>query len=153
MRHTLARLRGGRLLIDTPKTAKSRRTVPLPDLAIEALRNQGVRAREAQLLAGGRWTPNHLVFSSSRGTPLREAHVLNRLHRVLAAAGIPRHSMHDLRVTYSTNLAVLGVHPRVAQELLGHSRIDTTMRIYTAAVPSAMRDAADQLDRLYSRAS
>jgi integrase len=58
--------------------------------------------------------------------------------------------MHDLRSTYATNLAALGVHPRVAQELLGHGRIDTTMRIYTSVVPSALRDAAAGLDSVLS---
>ena len=77
---------------------------------------------------------------------LREAHVLKQYHRVLADWAIGWHTMHDLLSTNATNLAALGVHPRVAQELLGHSRIDTTMRIYTAAVPEAMRDAAQRID-------
>lgn len=59
--------------------------------------------------------------------------------------------MHDLRSTYSTNLAALGVHPRVAQQLLGHGRFDTTMRFYTAVIPSALRDAASSLDVILGR--
>ncbi len=101
---------------------------------------------ERQLAAGSRWTPNDLVFPSRVGTPLREAHVLKRYHRVLADADIGWHTMHDLRSTNATDLATLGIHPRVAMEMLGHARIETTMRVYTAVVPEAMRDAAKRID-------
>ena len=148
VRLALSRTRGGKWDLDEPKTAKSRRVLPLPEYAIEALRDQQARVEEMHRADGNRWQPNKLVFPSTVGTPLREAHVLAAFHRVLARAGIPRHSMHDLRDTYATNLAVLGTHPRVAQEMLGHTRIDTTMRIYTAVVPEAMRDAANRLDTL-----
>ena len=99
-------------------------------------------------MAGTRWKVNDFVFPTTVGTPLREAHVLELLHDVLTKAGLPRHSLQNLRSTYATNLVTAGVHPRVAQELLGHGRIDTTMRIYATAVPSAMREAADNLDAM-----
>jgi len=146
VRHTLSRVRGGPPNLAEPKTPKSKRVMPIPPIALEALQAQRVRVREAQLLAGSRCNPNDFVFPSTVGTPLREAHVLKRLHDVLERAGLPRHNMRNLRSTYATNLVTVGVHPRVAQELLGHGRIDTTMRIYATAVPSAMRDAADNLE-------
>jgi integrase len=146
VRHTLSRVRGGPPDLAEPKTPKSRRVMPVPPFALEAVLDQRIRVREAQLLAGPRWKANDFVFPSTVGTPLREAHVLKRLHDVLERAGLPRHNMRNLRSTYATGLVTIGVHPRVAQELLGHGRIDTTMRIYATAVPSAMREAANNLE-------
>jgi integrase len=52
------------------------------------------------------------------------------------------------------SLALAGnVHPKVVQERLGHSRIETTMDIYSHSTPELQRDAADQLDALIEAAS
>jgi site-specific recombinase XerD len=58
----------------------------------------------------------------------------------LELAGIPfedaqgrRLDLHALRVTFGTNLSVAGVSPRVAMELMRHSDIKLTMKIYTDA--------------------
>lgn len=71
---------------------------------------------------------------------------LPRFKRDLALAGIPfedetgrRFDFHALRVTFGTNLSVAGVSPRVAMEMMRHSDIKLTMRIYTdvAQLPTA----------------
>lgn len=61
-----------------------------------------------------------------------------RFKKDLALAGIPfedetgrRVDLHALRVTFGTNLSVAGVAPRVAMEMMRHSDIKLTMRIYT----------------------
>lgn len=41
------------------------------------------------------------------------------------------YTLHSLRYTYAHMLAVKGVHPKVAQRLLGHSTIGLTLDIYT----------------------
>lgn len=41
------------------------------------------------------------------------------------------------------------VHPKVVQEMLGHSRIGVTLGTYSHAVPSMQRDVADKLDHLF----
>jgi integrase len=42
-----------------------------------------------------------------------------------------RIDLHALRVTFCTNLLNAGAHPRVVQELMRHSDIKLTMRVYT----------------------
>jgi hypothetical protein len=90
-----------------------------------------------------------LVFPSGLGTPLNESHVLARFQRVLAGAGLPKRRMHDLRHTYATRLFALGQHPRAVQDLLGHSRFEITMNLYTATVPEVLREAADRMDSVF----
>ena len=57
--------------------------------------------------------------------------------------------MHDLRHTYATRLFALGQHPRAVQDLLGHSRFEITMNLYTATVPEVLREAADRMDSVF----
>src|SRR5439155_26842299 len=98
------------------------------------------------------WQELDLVFPSTRGTPLNESHILPRFQRVLADAGLPKRRMHDLRHTYATRLFALGQHPRAVQDLLGHSRFEITMNLYTATVPEVLREAADRMDSVFERA-
>lgn len=76
---------------------------------------------------------------------------LPRFRKDLELAGIPfvdaqgrRFDLHALRVTFGTNLSVAGVAPRTAMELMRHSDIKLTMRIYTDAsqLPTAAAVAA-----------
>ena len=48
---------------------------------------------------------------------------------------------HDLRHTHATVMLLQGVHPKVVQERLGHSKMSTTMDIYSHVVPSMQKDA------------
>lgn len=60
------------------------------------------------------------------------------MRRDLVAAGIPfqdehgrRADFHSLRMTFGTNLTLSGAAPRVVMELMRHSDIKLTMKIYT----------------------
>ncbi len=44
-------------------------------------------------------------------------------------------------------MAVQGVPPRVAMELLGHAQISTTMNVYAHVAPELQRDAADRVSQ------
>ncbi|MGH2796502.1 MAG: tyrosine-type recombinase/integrase [Thermoleophilaceae bacterium] len=62
---------------------------------------------------------------------------------LLAQAGRPRSvRFHDLRHSYASIALAQGVHPKVAQEALGHSTIAVTMDLYSHVVPTLQRDAA-----------
>jgi len=46
---------------------------------------------------------------------------------------------HSLRVTFITNLARGGVHPRIAQALARHNTVELTMKTYTKLGPAEER--------------
>lgn len=54
--------------------------------------------------------------------------------------------LHDLRHTYGSRLVLDGVNLRVVQYLMGHSKIDITMRVYSHCRAS---DAQKELRRVY----
>ena len=59
---------------------------------------------------------------------------------------LPRIRFHNLRHTHATQLLLAGVHPKIAQERLGHSTIATTMDIYGHVSDTMQEDAAAKID-------
>ncbi len=150
VRRTLVRTSQGWSWAD-PKTAKGRRTIALPDLAVEALRQHRVRQLEERLRAGALWADIDLVFPNQTGKPLERQNVVKRSFRpLLIRAGMPSSRFHDLRHSAATLLLSLGEHPKVVQERLGHSTIGVTMDTYSHVLPDMQRKAAAKLDALFS---
>ena len=93
-----------------------------------------------------------LVFPSQRlGQPMDAAGVSRRLHRALAAVGLPRIRFHDLRHTTATLLLGEGRSPREMMELLGHSQISLTMNTYAHVLEAAKVQAAAAMDAVLTR--
>jgi len=53
--------------------------------------------------------------------------------------------VHGARKTCGSLLAALDVHPRIAMQILRHSKIGLTMEIYTEVPSAATRDALKRL--------
>ncbi|MGY0059663.1 hypothetical protein ACWY4P_24460 [Streptomyces sp. LZ34] len=60
---------GGELRLVLPKTRSSERTIPLPPVAVSALRAHQERQAQERAAAGMAWQENGLVFPSRIGTP------------------------------------------------------------------------------------
>jgi integrase len=69
--------------------------------------------------------------------------------RLLQRAELPNIRFHDLRHSAASFLVKLGVHPKVVQEILGHSNISMTMDIYSHIFPSMQQEAMNKLDDLF----
>lgn len=149
VRRALQRL-GGRATFVEPKTARSRRTVPIPPSTRAVLSEHRRRQREEQMLFGLAFEAQDLVFCTADGRPLNPSSVCIRLHLTLKRLGLPQIRVHDLRHTAATHLLVRGVHPKVVQDLLGHSTIAITLDIYSHVMPSLARDATEHMEDFFS---
>lgn len=56
---------------------------------------------------------------------------------------------HDLRHSTATLLLGQGVHPKIVQEILGHSEISMTLNTYSHVLPTMQKDAMGTLDKLF----
>ena len=149
VRVSLQRIDGKPQLVET-KTDKSRRTIKLPQFAVAALRAHRARQAEERLVAGSRWHKEWgLVFTTTIGTPIDRRNLLRRFREILTAANVPSHRFHDLRHTAASLLFAQDVRPKVVQEILGHSRIETTLNIYTHLLPELHDAAAEKMDALF----
>ncbi len=128
-------------LIGSPKTKGSRRILPMPDALISQLQRfdgQSIRQSEEQL-----------VFHTRNGTPYSDT---NLLHKFLKPAGrklgMPWLNWHTLRRTHATLLQHAGATLREAQAQLGHTKMSTTLEIYTLPIAAAQRQAVENLSRM-----
>jgi integrase len=60
--------------------------------------------------------------------------------------GLPRIRFHDLRHAHTTHLLGAGVHPKVASERLGHSKVGITLDLYFHVMPGMQEEAAARVD-------
>jgi len=51
-----------------------------------------------------------------------------------------------MRHTHATHLLASGVHPKVASERLGHSKVGLTLDTYSHVLPNMQADAAALVD-------
>jgi len=150
VRNQLQRI-DGRLTLVPPKTAKSRRTLVMPPLIVDALREHEKRQVAEKIWAGSKWKESNLVFANRTGGPTQARRVIEQFHDLLERAGMRRIRFHDLRHSCATLLLVQGVSPRVVMEVLGHSEIALTMNAYSHVVPELQRDAADRMQAILER--
>jgi integrase len=134
-----------------PKTQKSRRSVVLAPFAVEALKEHRIRQLETKLKAGQAWQEHDYVFCTSIGTHLNPNHVVVEFKKLLKQAELPNIRFHDLRHSAATLLLSLGVHPKVVQEVLGHTEISMTMDIYSHVLPGMQHEAMGRLDDVLKR--
>lgn len=148
VRRSLARAHGNGWELAEPKSARSRRTIPLPARARQAIETQRTRQRFAEKAAGTAWANRDgLVFTDAVGRPLRPEAVSRDFGKARDLAGVPRIRFHDLRHSAATALLTAGVPLVVVSEWLGHSGVSITASAYAAVVPELLTEAADAMDR------
>lgn len=140
------------LRVKAPKTKRGRRPVVLPASAVEVLRSHKVAQAEERLALG--LGKSDLVFTRVDGDMIKPNSFSSWVARVAKRAGVS-HIMpvRGLRHTHITNLLLANVHPKVASERAGHSRVGFTLDRYSShVIPSLQEDAAARIDAGLSKA-
>ena len=136
------------------KTERSRRTLGLPQLAIEALRGLLESQADERLLAGERWQDTEVVFTTHLGTPLDAGNVRKMFKRVCIAAGIgddwtPR----ELRTSFVSLMSHHGVSIEEIARLVGHASTRTTEVVYRRELRPVITTGAEIMDEVFGEAS
>jgi integrase len=138
--------------VEGPKTASSRRTLPLPDFALVALQKHRAGQLEMRLKAPA-WDDKGLVFPNDTGGYLWVDPLRRQLKKLLQEAGLPQIRFHDLRHSAATILLAMGVNAKVIQERLGHSHVSITLGVYGHVTESMQREATAKLDDQFKRST
>lgn len=133
-----------------PKTPSSRRTIPIPDFAMDALQRHRVRQLE-QRLAASQWEEHGLVFPNGHGKYLSVKTMSFQFKKLLEKAGLPSIRFHDLRHSAATILLAMGVNPKVVQERLGHSNISITLGVYGHVSEGMQQEATNKLNEQFKK--
>jgi integrase len=128
------------------------RTVALTALAIEELRHHKVWQAEELLRVGVRQTDDMYVVVQADGQPPKPNSLTHEFVRFIATPALPRIRFHDLRHSHATHLLASGVHPKIAQERLGHANVATTLDLYSHVLPGMQADAACRVDEALRQA-
>jgi integrase len=89
------------------------------------------------------------VFRTRHGKPLSDSNLLHRhLKPAGAKIGAPWLNWHTLRRTHATLLQVAGASLKDAQAQLGHSKMSTTLEVYTVPIPAQLPVAVENLSQL-----
>jgi integrase len=151
VRQQLQRIRG-ELFLAPVKTQAGRRGLPLLDLAHQALKLQSGRQAAYRADMGSAWPETGLVFTTRTGRPIEPRNLVRSFRRICDQNKIRLIKVHHLRHTVGSLLKDLGVPARDAQTILGHTRISTTLEIYTDTDEEARRDALTRLHGLLDQA-
>ena len=136
---------GGWQLLE-PKTPKSRRTVPLPAVALDALKLHRKRQAAEQLAAGASYERHGLIFADQHGAPLHwDAIARTHFADLLTQADLPPIRAYDLRHSCASLLLSQGINPKIVSERLGHATVTLTLDTYSAVLPGLQEDATAKL--------
>lgn len=138
-----------KLIFQEPKTEAGKRTIPLPDNVLTELKEHRKRQYEEKLRAGALYEDNDLVFCTEIGKVLEPRNFLRTFYCLVKKAEIPHINFHALRHTYATRLLEANEHPKVVQEILGHSDITMTLNTYSHVMPEIKMAAAQKLNHLF----
>ena len=89
------------------------------------------------------------MFSNPLGDFIDPNSIPQKFYILLAEIGLPHIRFHDLRHSTASILLSMGVHPKIVQEVLGHSTISITVDIYSHSLPSMQREAMQKLNDLF----
>ncbi len=136
MRKEQADLANATVWIPDSKTPNGVAEVPLPPIAVEALRNQIALAK-----------PGDYVFPNERNPRVHQKSLKRVWHATLKKAGIPYFRIYDLRSTYATRLSAGGVTDEWVTQLLrqGDSQV---FKKYSQMKLTMKREAQEKLNRL-----
>ncbi len=143
---------GGVLRVRKAKSRSGIRAIALDTETLDVLRAHRLAEMRKERELGRAWPATGLVFTSPIGLAISESTLYFRWDRIRKAAGLPDVHFHDLRHQQGALLARLGVHPKVAQERLGHANFNLTMATYTAVGAEQQRAAADAVGGVLGRA-
>lgn len=129
-RNGVTSVRGREVKVGKPKSASSKRDVPLNQAAIDAIKDL-----RSELYFG----ENAPLICDESGAYTRPVNFRKRYYRIIKAAGIERKGLHSLRHTFATTLvngvklpdgSIKSLTPRQVADLLGHSTSQITELYY-----------------------
>ena len=126
-----------KILISSPKSQCSLRTIPIPNEIMLLIQNQS-SAKESFLLTG---TPEKFIEPRT---------MQNHFQKVLRSNNIQKANFHCLRHTFATRCVEVGFDVKSLSEILGHANVNITMNRYVHPTMDLKRENMDRLSILFA---
>lgn len=136
----------GELFIDSPKSENSIRTVTLPEFVIKELKKlKSIQIEQSfQLLDS--YKSNPAIFKMEDGSCMPDKKAYYWFQTFCKHNNLPFSGIHRLRHTHASLLANLGSDMVQVSNRLGHSKLSTTLNIYTHMFENKDTSMAEKLD-------
>ncbi len=141
---------GGSAVENDPKSASSRRTLPLPDRLVTVLRAAKARQARERLALGADSGPWEYVVSNEAGRPYHPQVLCRYWASAVKAAGVRHIKLHAARHTCATLMHLQGVPVAVIAAWIGHKDASLTMKPYAHSQDEALKAAGATLNRVVS---
>jgi integrase len=119
---------------------------------IEQLKAWRIKQAQEFLRIGTRPAEDSFVVTREDGQPLQPNSLTHEWTRLLQGSTLPRARLHDMRHTHATQLLKEGIHPKIASERLGHSKVGVTLDLYSHVLPGMQEDAVAKVDAAFRKA-
>lgn len=139
---------GGHAVENDPKSAMSRRTLPLPDRLVSVLRTAKARQAAERLAAGSAYRSGEYVVSNEVGDPYHPQVLSRYWQDAVKSAGLRPIKLHAARHTAATAMHLAGVPIAVVAAWIGHKDASLTMRLYAHSQDDALKAAGDTFNRV-----
>ena len=140
------------LVIGDTKTVCSKRTVPMPDILVEALKEYFNKQKQKQSKLGISFTDNDsFVFCNDEGNLRTYSGTKKIFYTFLKSHNLQKYHIHfhTLRHTFSNTLFEADQNPKVIQSLLGHKDVKTTITTYNSVDKSYFDKATKVFNEQY----
>jgi integrase len=138
---------GTDIIIGSPKSGRSR-VVSVGSNAMEEIRTWRRTQAEQLLRLGVRQTNETFVCTRADGSQIAPNALTVEFWRLAKRLGLQVH-YHSLRHGHATALLLAGVHPKIAQERLGHHSVAFTLDRYSHTIERLHDDAAGKIDGIF----
>jgi integrase len=126
-----------------PKSGRGR-IVDLSEMAVAELRKHREQQESKLEQLGARLTRDSFVYVMWNGEPVKP-NTFTTMWGQWSAGRKPRVRFHDLRHAHATHMLASGIHPKIAQERLGHSTVSITLDLYSHVLPGMQAEAAKKV--------
>jgi len=132
------------------KTEKSRRSLELPQVAMEALEDLMEQQADERRAAGAQWHDAGLVFTTATGNALDAANVRKMFRVVCRSAGIGDHwTPRELRHAFVSFMSQQAMATEEIARLVGHSSSRTTEVVYRHELRPVIRSGAEIMNKIF----
>ena len=140
------------LYTDTTKTPKSQRSLKLPDLVMDLLRELKAQQEHDRDEIGTKWVETDRLFTKWNGEPMFVSQPYGWFKRFCKRHDMRFCDIHSMRHFFASILINEGVDAATVSALLGHADITTTMSLYCHAFLQAQARAIEVVgNTLYFR--
>lgn len=136
--------------LKTTKTKQSRRTIKLMKSTLQELNEHKLTQKKNKLLYGTDYFKNDFICTFDNGKPISRNYVTTTFPRKVKQLQFPKIRFHDLRHSFATIALSNNVHPKVVQEILGHSSIRTTLDTYSHVIPTMQEQSLEVLEKAFN---